>query len=617
MSQVITPSSLLQDTQDAATIVESIRASLFALPGAAVETDEPRYLDVADITDPPWPSSATQDIIAVRWKERLSRLLVFQQRLRQNARWRAVEAQFIERTDVLTRGYFSASDPRRKVSVKLAAYLSDEEMRVALLTEMDQVTLKESMGLVNRAVKNGGRLDGYPLLVAGAGKIGTDAALVLQAFTSGRVLIIEPKPRRGGTFRSFTPLSGPVDMAAFETNSRDEPGQGAHQQAIGGVWLTNGFFEQAPIQPVSIAKTSFLGNHLLGAATALNNFLAGPALIGGRVLGVWENPHKRSEEEALQVRVQVGDVGITIPSFGIEVATGLGDFTVPNPENDPVMARLIAASQMQLERFLSGESNVLPKVVTGQGFWQMAVTRGADLFRALINRVVVVAGKKQTAIGVLATLLGDAVDKRIYGDVVNQEGRFAALYWVGPKAHDWAQLQAELQLPPRYARILVDYPRNFMDTTSAITPLSGHMVRFGAPGFREDAFEVLTRSAGGDVTIPDADLVIACTGQANDQTTELFFPLTRFEPLRLVQGWDETALFREVPRYAGRALVIGPAANLPISDAEWEGAPAGVPEAQLRASIGVNTRKAVIASRELARRYNRARDQEEMDRIPF
>lgn len=615
MIQVITPQSILQETQDAEAIIESIRASLmFELPGAAVEANEPRLLDKEDCLDPSRPSSAMQDVIAVRWKERLSRLTVFQRRLRQNARWRAVEGRFLERQEELTRGHFSASDPRRKVSAKLAAYLSDEEMRAALITEVDQVTMKETLALVSRAVKNGGRLDGYPLLVAGAGIIGTDAALVLQAFAAGRVLQVDARPQRGGTFRSLASLTG--DIPAFETNSRDVP-QAPYQRAMGGLQLSNAFFQQAPVQPAALTRSAFLGSHLLGAATTINSYLGGPALVGGRVLGVWKNVRERSAEEALLVRVQVGEIGLTVPAFGVEVATGLGEFTVPNPENDLQMARLIVESRAQLARYLASESDTLPKVVTGQGLWQMAITRRGDLFRALIGKAIVVAGKKQTAIGVLATLLGDAPDKRIYGDTTNKEGGFGALYWVGPAAHDWNQLQQELQLPPRYARILVDYPRSFMDTNATITPLPGRLMRFGAPGLRENSFEVLTRSAIGDILIPDVDLLIACTGQVNVETSELFFPLTQFAPLRLVQDWDGAALFREVPDFAGRALVVGAAANLPISAAEREQAPAGVPDAQLRASIGFNTQKAVIASRELARRYNRVHFEEEIDAIPF
>lgn len=96
MQQLITPVSLAQETQDAEAILESVRANLF-LPFAAADANEPRLLDAEDLLDPPRPSSAMQDVIAVRWKERLSRLTTFQRRLRQNARWRAVEGRFLER----------------------------------------------------------------------------------------------------------------------------------------------------------------------------------------------------------------------------------------------------------------------------------------------------------------------------------------------------------------------------------------------------------------------------------------------------------------------------------------------------------------------------------------
>ncbi len=606
--------------QEAEAIRAGVQASLlFELPRGQDLQEEPRFLDVADIKDPLRPSSIKQDIIATRWKERLSRLTNFQRRLRQNARWQAVESRFLTRIDELTRGLFSVYDPRRRVFTKLAAYLSDEEMRTTLLSEIDRQTSKETEFLLERARKKGGELAGYPLLIVGTGWHGTNAAIELQATTLGKTLAIDASSRRGGLFRTMTPAFG-SDIPAFEANSRDNRRQVANLRArAGGRQNLNPFSDEAPIQTVAFDRSSYPGNHLFAAAVAVNSYLAGPTLQGARLVSVRENPRKRSEEEALLATVRVGETTITIPAFGVEIATGLGTFTIPNPENDANMARVIQESRVQLQRYLDAVSNRLPKVVTGQDFFQMAVTRKADLFRSLINKVIVIAGKRDTAQSVISLLTGEAPDKRLYGDYVTQEGVPNALYWIGPEADNRQRLKTELALRPRYSRLLVDYPRDLSDINAALFPVSGKVTRFGENrGFRQGTFDVQVRNAsGGEEAIPDADLLISCTGQINDQTTELLFPLTRFAPLRTVVDEDDTPVFREASTFAGRVMVVGPAANLPVSNAERKLAPDLARVGENSASIWLNTEKVSIASRELARRYNRTVGLEVEEDIPF
>lgn len=608
-------------SQEAEGIIASVKASItFEPPRGEVRAEAPRILDVQFFNDLGRPSYSKQAQIAEFWEERLSHLIAFQRRLRQNARWRDVESRFRDRTDELTRDLFSRYDPRRNVFTKLAAYLSEEEMRTTLLSEIDRQTAKETVVLVERARKKGGVLSGFPLLIAGTGWQGADAALVLQAFTDGPTLAIDINQRRGGVFRTMTPLKGP-DIPAFEPNSRDNRRQIANVRALaGGRQHLNPFTDEAAIQTVAFNHRSYSGNHIFAAAIAVNSYLAGPSLQGARLIGVWENPKKQSEEEALLARVQVGQTGITIPTFGIELATGLGAFTVPNPQNDADIARRIISSRAQLAQYLAGESNRLPKIVTGQEFLQMAVTRKADFFRALIDKVVVVTGKKDTSLIVLAALLGDAPDARIYGDFVTQEGSPAAIYWVGPEARDRNALKEELQVRPRYSRILVDYPRSPDDGYAALIPVSGRVTRFGdEPGVLQGTFDVQIRRADGTPdSVQDADMLICCTGQINDQTTELLFPLTHFAPLRTVQDEEGAPLFREISAYEGRVVLVGPAAALRVSESERAFAPALERVRENSVAIWLNAIKVEIASRELGLRYNRAtRDLDEVEDIPF
>ncbi len=595
---------------EADAIRTSVGQTLLAEPPREITPVTPRVTDTEVLKTPLLPERERRQQIAVTWQQRLQNLDSFQSQLANNPRWQQIIEGFVRRKEALTRDLFEDSDPRGDVFVKVSAYLSDEEMRTALLADIDRVTKAETEQIIQRAKRNNKYIVGYPFLVGGTGWHGANAALTLQAVTDAPTLAIDMGERRGGLFRTFTPQSGP-DIPSFATNSRDNRRQIFNQRSLaGGIQNLNPFFDGAPVQTVAFDRSSYPGNHIFAAATAVNSYLAGESLQGAKLVNVRRLGFADTCDLLATVTYQ-GE-SFLIPFFGGALALGSGDFTIPNPDKET--ARIIKESKQTLKAYLNGETDTLPQVVTGQEFLQMAVARRGDFFRSLIGKRIALAGKKDTAQIVIAALAGDAPDPRLYGDYVSQEGQPEIVYWIGPEAKDRAALRDELQVRPRYARGgFPDYPREASDVNALLQPTFG--TRATSLAKRGDRLIVsLERPGERPATeLDEIDLFISCTGVLTDQAAEILSGVTRFQPLRKVVDGRGNQLYKEVPGYEDRLLVVGPAAGLQASDFERAQAPALQKVGENVVAIWLNTEKVVLAARAIARRYNDEKD----ENIPY
>lgn len=601
--------SLVRQTQlnaEVEGIREAVQRSLtFELP-VQVEPVSPRSTDIKVLQNPRLLSDERQEEIAVMWRQRLDKLRFFQTRLAGMPRWQQIVERFVRRKAALIKDLFDPGDPRGDIFVRVAAYLSDEEMRGVLLANIDLVTKQETEQLVAQAKRNGGYLTGFPLLVGGTGWHGASSAIELQAFANGPVLAIDMGERRGGLFRTFTPQSGP-DIPAFATNSRDNRRHVFGKRSLaGGTQNLNPFSDNAAVQTVAFDRSSYPGNHIFAAAVAVNSYVAGAALQGAELMMVAKNGRATGREDELLATVDYKGESIIIPFFGGALAFGSGDFFIPNLNNDKETAQIIDRSKAALRAYLAGTSNTLPQAVTGQEFLQMAVARKGDFFRALIGKRLALAGKKDTAQIVIAALAGDVPDPRLYGDYVTQEGGPEEVLWIGPEKRTRETLPDELKLRPRYARnVIPDYPRTDNDRNALLKPT----FQTRAKSLRSERNGTLTVETTGGQTrrkgsLADVDLFISCTGVFNDQAAKVFSGITRFSPLRTVSDIDKNQLYKEVPGYEDRLLVVGPGAGLQVSGDEKLDAPALRRVGENVVAIWLNTEKVALASRALARRFN-------------
>lgn len=606
---------LSQLMQEAEAIRVGVRPSItFELPPIRAAVT-PRTEDRFYLKTPLTPTAERRTAIAAIWQERLEQLSLFQTQLRANIRWQDVERRFLDRAAALTDELFiRPSDPRGEVFARVAAYLSDPEMRVTLLGEINRVTWKETEALVQHAQDKGGWLEGYPLIVVGTGWHGANTALELQAFTKGHVLQVDAGHQRGGVFASVLPPTGP-DIATFAVNSKNGRRHTFNVRSLAGRGQNlNPFSDHAASQIPAFDFNLYPGNNVFAAPVAVNSYLAGPALQGARVVCLGENRRATTENERLLVTADYRGEPLFTPAFGAALALGTGEAAMPLRGRSGVAARVREQSRLDFQRFLEINTNRLPKVVTGLEFLQMAAYRRGVLLNVLVDKNVVVAGKGDTALVVLELLNGLAPDSRIYQGYVPQERGPRNLYWIGPESRSRKALCEELRLRPRY-RVSVNFPRDEDDPFADIIPVPGKVVNFGAPSQygREQFIVDVLEPDGTREYIADADLLIICTGLLSDQAAALLSGLTGFGPLRTVRDLDGSALYREVPGWENRVVLVGPAANLPVSEYEREVSPALAQVGKNAVSIWLNTEKVVLASRALARNFNR----EWLEDIPF